>query len=62
MTAVAPQTIVEIVDTVFLPLATNFGKIRAPRLDHSATKGSRPTPRNTDVEDEHKADQGDGAH
>lgn len=26
MTAASPQTIVEIVDDVFLPLATNFGK------------------------------------
>jgi hypothetical protein len=26
MTAATPQTIVEIVDDVFLPLATNFGK------------------------------------
>jgi hypothetical protein len=26
MTAASPETIVEIVDDVFLPLATNFGK------------------------------------
>jgi AcrR family transcriptional regulator len=43
MTAATPETIVEIVDDVFLPLATNFGKIptspatarqRSPRRDH----------------------------
>lgn len=34
MTAVAPETIIEIVDDVFLPLATDFEKC-APRLDHA---------------------------
>lgn len=60
MTAATPQTIVEIVDDIFLPLATNFGKVRAPRLHHAATKGSRRTLR-TDVQDEHGPDHGAGA-
>jgi AcrR family transcriptional regulator len=59
MTAATPQTIVEIVDEVFLPLATNFGKLG--RLDHAVAKGSRPAPRSTDVDDEHGADHGDSA-
>jgi AcrR family transcriptional regulator len=43
LTAATPQTIVEIVDDVFLPLATNFGKLGASRLDHAVPSPASPT-------------------
>lgn len=40
MTAASPQTILEIVDDVFLPLATNFGK--GPRRDDPSDEPRAP--------------------
>jgi hypothetical protein len=44
MTAASPQTILEIVDDVFLPLATNFGKggRRDEPSDEPRTPDSKP--------------------
>jgi len=43
MTVASPQTIIEIIDDVFLPLAANFGKDRPSHLISDAMNSNTDT-------------------